>query len=206
MTASTPHERRRRYRADARQAILDAAEKLLTEQGAGGFSMRQLAAECGCTAASIYHYFSDKPGLIATVLDTRLEQLVGELLALPPSPDAVVTVREISKEFALFAQHNPGHYQLLVEQERDNAEESPAHLRLVQIFGDAMQALIDDGRLRAEDQEVLRQGVWSLIHGFILLQAALPDDEWEPDLLDRSLDALIRGSLAAEPQAPGSPA
>ena len=48
---------------------------------------------------------------------------------------------------------------------------------------------------REENIEILRQGIWSLLHGFILLQATLPNDEWEPDLLDRSLEALIRGWL-----------
>lgn len=197
MASSTPQERRRRYRADAYQSILDAAEELLAESGTDGFSMRRLAAACGCTAATIYHYFRDKPGLIATVLDARLDRLVAELQALSPTGDAAERVRDVSRAFAIFAQRNPGHYQLLVEQVRDNVPESPARERLVRIFADSLQALVDRGQLREADFEVLRQGVWSLIHGFILLQATLPGDEWEPDLLDRSLDALIRGSLAA---------
>lgn len=201
MASPTLQERRRRYRSDARQSILDAAESLLAQRGVGGFSMRRLAEICGCTAATLYHYFRDKPGLIATLLDSRLDRVVAELEALPASRDAAARVRDISREFARFAQHNPGHYQLLVEQVRDNVPESPARERLVGLFDDALQELVERGRLRAEDREVFRQGIWSLLHGFILLQATLPDDEWEPDLLDRSVDALIRGSLPAGAEA-----
>ena len=67
--AGVAQQRRLQYREDARRAILDAAEELLVEGGLEGFSMRRLADRCGYTAPTIYHYFRDKPGLIASVLE-----------------------------------------------------------------------------------------------------------------------------------------
>ena len=193
MASPTPQERRRRYRADARQSILDSADELLAERGVGGFSMRGLAARCGCTAPTIYHYFRDKNGLIETVVEARLAQFVRELSAQPSSNDPVKTLRSLGAALALFGLHHPNHYQLLVMQEGES--ESPSTAELIRVASECLQDLVRRGDLRERDLEMLRQGVWSLIHGFILLQTSRPDEEWEPDLLDHSLDALIRGSL-----------
>ena len=174
---------------------MEAAENLLSERGASGFSMRQLASRCGCTAPTIYHYFRGKPGLIATVLEARLERLVRELRALPLLDDPVATLRSRAAAFALFGVRHPGHYQLLVAEGANGSADSPATEELRRIFTDSLQDLIGRGDLSESDLEILRQGIWSLIHGFILLQTTRPDEEWEPHLLDRSLDAMIRGSL-----------
>ena len=42
---------------DQRGRILDAALRLMAEQGSVGASMRQLAAACDLNVATIYHYF-----------------------------------------------------------------------------------------------------------------------------------------------------
>ena len=54
-----------------RERILDAALRLMSEQGAAGTSMRQLAADCGVQVAAIYHYFDSKDALIAAVVNER---------------------------------------------------------------------------------------------------------------------------------------
>ena len=204
MASPTPQERRRQYRADARQSILDAADELLAEAGVGGFSMRRLAARCGCTAPTIYHYFRDKTGLIESAVEARLEQFVSELKSVPRSDDPVATLRSIGAALAHFGVRHPSHYQLLVAEGRDT--ESPSRAELIRIASESLQDLVRRGDLREEDLEMLRQGVWSLIHGFILLQTSRPDEEWEPDLLDNSLDALIRGSLGSRRAARREPA
>lgn len=50
---------------DKRQAILNAALKLLASCGFHGFSMKQLAAEAGVATGTIYLYFNDRDALIA---------------------------------------------------------------------------------------------------------------------------------------------
>jgi AcrR family transcriptional regulator len=199
MASPTPQERRRQYRADARQSILDCADELLAEAGVAGFSMRGLAARCGCTAPTLYHYFRDKTGLIQTVVEARLEQFVRKLQSPPVSDDPIGTLRSLGAALALFGLRHPNHYQLLVTEGHDT--ESPSRTELIRISSESLQDLVRRGELRERDLEMLRQGVWSLIHGFILLQTSRPDEEWEADLLDHSLDALIRGSLRSGPTA-----
>ena len=54
-----------------RERILDTALQLMSEQGAAGTSMRQLASACGVQVAAIYHYFDSKDALIAAVVAER---------------------------------------------------------------------------------------------------------------------------------------
>jgi AcrR family transcriptional regulator len=54
-----------------REQILDAALKLMSEQGAAGSSMRQLAAAVDCNVATLYHYFPSKADLLRSVMEER---------------------------------------------------------------------------------------------------------------------------------------
>ncbi len=199
MTSLAVQQRRLQYRADARRSILDAAEALLLEGGLEGFSMRRLADRCGLTAPTLYHYFKDKPSLIDTLLEERLQQLVRDLLTVELSDDPIENVCALGAAFASFGIRNPDHYHLLVMNRGEKASDPPSTEEVQKIFGAPLDALVERGDLDADEVEALRQGLWSLLHGFILLQSSRPDYEWVSSLLDRSLNAMIRGSIRQRP-------
>lgn len=80
-------------RPNQRDHILDVALRLMSERGATGMSMRQLAAACGVQVAAIYHYFESKDALLAAVVAER--QYGTRLIEdpLPVDPDAAVSER-----------------------------------------------------------------------------------------------------------------
>jgi len=198
MRPPTASQRRLRHREDARRAILDAAEALLAEGGLEVFSMRRLGERSGFTAPTLYHYFRDKPALLGALLEERLAELVLELRAVPRSPDTAAWVCALAGAFARFGLRHPSHYLLLVMRHGAEAGEPPAADEVRAIFGEPLDDLVRSGWIGPREVERLRQGLWSFLHGFILLQTTRPDEAWEPDLLDASLDAMIRGSLAPE--------
>jgi AcrR family transcriptional regulator len=51
-----------------RQAILDAAERLILSQGYHGTSMRQIASEAGIAVGGIYNHFAGKEAIFAALL------------------------------------------------------------------------------------------------------------------------------------------
>lgn len=57
--------------AEPRARILDAALRLMSEQGSAAASMRRLAAESGLNVATLYHYFPSKADLLRSVLEER---------------------------------------------------------------------------------------------------------------------------------------
>jgi len=58
-----------------RQRILDAAERLFAEHGLAGTAVRDIARECGLTAASLYNHFDGKRALYEAVLERGVRPL-----------------------------------------------------------------------------------------------------------------------------------
>ncbi|HTL87033.1 MAG TPA: TetR/AcrR family transcriptional regulator [Acidimicrobiia bacterium] len=57
--------------ADQRKRILDATLALMARSGAGGTSMRAVAAACGCNVATLYHYYPSKHDLLRAAIEHR---------------------------------------------------------------------------------------------------------------------------------------
>lgn len=167
------------------------------EGGFEAFTMRRLAERCGYSAPTLYHYFRDKPGLVQALLEERLRALAVDLGAVEPSPEPAETIGRLGAAFARFGLRNPAHYQLLVAPQDGDAPDPPSTEEVQRFFLEPLEELVRRGELPEDQLETLRQGLWCLIHGFILLQTTRPDDDWEPGLLASALDALIRGSLRA---------
>ena len=64
---------------NAREAILEAAKKSAQARGYGGLSMRDLAAEVGIKAASLYYHFPSKADLAAAVAKRYWEDSAANL-------------------------------------------------------------------------------------------------------------------------------
>lgn len=195
-----PHEaavrRREQHRADARRTILDATESLLMEAGYGGFSMRSLVDRCGYSAPTIYHYFGDKPGLLDSLLEERLQGLVGDLRKVPRrGEDPVVHVRDLCLAFAIWAKQNPSHYHLLTQPRAEEAPQLPSGQETLQLLSDPLDAFAELAFMSEADLEMLRQSIWTCVHGLISLPPVRPNVPWEKDLLERTLDALLNGWL-----------
>jgi AcrR family transcriptional regulator len=65
--------------ARSREAVLDAAERLMAEQGYDAASVAALVEEAGIPASSIYHYFGSKEGVLLAVMERGAERFFAEL-------------------------------------------------------------------------------------------------------------------------------
>ncbi len=198
MSLQSAEIRRSQSRAETRRVILDATETLLLEVGEGGFSVRKLVERCGYSAPTIYHHFKDKDGLIDALLEERLTLLAKELKRVPLVDDPVHNLRSLSRAFALFGLRNPTHYQLLMQVREDDGamiESAEEARRLMQT---PAEQIAERDWIEFGDLETFRQAIWTTIHGIVSMHALRPDVEWREDLLDRSLEGIIRGWLTPE--------
>lgn len=65
--------------SNAREDILEAAKKAAQAHGYGGLSMRDLAAEVGIKAASLYYHFPSKADLASAVAKRYWEDAAADL-------------------------------------------------------------------------------------------------------------------------------
>lgn len=61
---------------DPRQALLDAAERLLVEVGYAGITTRRLAHEAGVNHGLVHYYFGSMENVLAVTLDRFTERLI----------------------------------------------------------------------------------------------------------------------------------
>jgi AcrR family transcriptional regulator len=71
----TPNRRGTR----SREAVLDAAERLMAEQGYDAATVAALVKEARIPASSIYHYFGSKEGVLLAVMERGAERFFAEL-------------------------------------------------------------------------------------------------------------------------------
>lgn len=101
---------------DQREHILAQAAALFAHQGYPGTSMNQVAAACGVSKATLYHYMRDKSELLAQIAQShvgRLEALVAEVgaMSLPAEQRLRLLISRFVREYA-DAQH---HHRVLTE-------------------------------------------------------------------------------------------
>jgi AcrR family transcriptional regulator len=191
---SPAETRRARQREEARRAILDATEALLDEAGGEAFGVRALAARCGYTAPTIYHYFGDKDGLLAALLEERFAGLLAEVRRIPLGDDPVENLRGMVHAYMRFGERNPTFYRLILAARADGGDRSPPSVEAaVTIMMQPWEELRAAGRLGDVTPEAASQAIWGLLHGLTALRVARPDHDWAPGLAEIAVDAILRG-------------
>jgi AcrR family transcriptional regulator len=193
MSIQTAAQRRSKLRADARRAILDAAESLLAEGGYEAFSIRRLTERCGYTAPSIYHHFGDKLGLIDAVLEEHFAEMLKVIGAVATSEDPLDTIRARARAFARFGLGNPTHYRIHTTRRDPTAKPLQTAEDARVLLEQPWRKLIEQRRLAPEHIDLAQQSCFALVHGLISLLLSRPDLEWSPAIVEESVDALLRG-------------
>ena len=111
--AVTPNRRGAR----SREAVLDAAERLMAEHGYEAATVAALVDEAGVPASSIYHYFGSKEGVLLAVMERGAERFF-EFLPVP--------YRRLGSQTS--------HLRAVVETVAAALERSPAFLRILVVM------------------------------------------------------------------------
>lgn len=78
-TRTTPQPLRLRLKEEARNAILDAAEQVLAEQGLRAARMDDIATRVGVSVGTLYNYFEDRQKLLEALWDKQGRELLERL-------------------------------------------------------------------------------------------------------------------------------
>lgn len=89
MTDNDRQPLRERNRQSARDAVLDAAERLLRKGESAEFSMRQLAAEAGVGFATPFNHFGSKNAIMQALSARLIDQMASRFTNAAPRGDAI---------------------------------------------------------------------------------------------------------------------
>jgi AcrR family transcriptional regulator len=150
-------ERWRQHRAQRRTEFVDAALRVLAEQGTE-LAMKQVAAEAGVTKPVLYRHFTDKADLFVALGQRGTEILFARLIPALNTEEALVPrIRKSLDAFFSVIEEYPNLYRLLVrrsfgdrpiESDSDPVGEDKQLIAaaLATLLGDYMRALnLDSG-------------------------------------------------------------
>ena len=99
--------------AGMRDRLVEAAVRLLAEQGPAAVQARQLVREVGASTMAVYHYFGGMPQLLAAVIDEGFRRLDARLAAVSATDDPVTDIGRLALAYRAAAQENPHLYDLM---------------------------------------------------------------------------------------------
>ncbi|MCA1362419.1 TetR/AcrR family transcriptional regulator [Bradyrhizobium sp. IC3069] len=194
-----------------REALLQAAERVLERDGLAGLTLRAVAREAGVSHAAPTHHFGDLTGLLSELAAVGFRQFNAVMNA---SCDAATTPLEAAlarpKAYIAYAQAHPGMYGIMFRTERLDYSRPSLHEAAEASFAGLTNAI---GMMRQEqisgDALTLNQGAaiaraWSLVHGFTMLLldgrlkdilARLPEGTTAERLLETMLTAPVTDKL-----------
>jgi AcrR family transcriptional regulator len=198
-----------------REALLQAAERVLERDGLSGLTLRAVAREAGVSHAAPTHHFGDLTGLVSELAAIGFRQF-NAAMASACEAASLPLDRALArpKAYVAYAQAHPGMYGLMFRTERLDYSRPSLHeaaetsfAGLANAIGAMRQEQIAGDRLTL-DQAAAIARAWSLVHGFttLLLEGRLKDilhrlpQGTTPEAL---LEAMLKGAMIGKPAGSG---
>ena len=168
------------HHGDLRRALIDAARRILENEGPGALSLRAVAREAKVSPAAPYHHFKDKGELLEAVAHEGWDALGDAMGAgLDIAPTDHDRMSAIGVAYVEFARDNPALYRVMYDRSRDK-DELPEQMRM---DNDGAYCMVRDA-LRAKnpgsddmDVELATIAAWCAAHG---LAEMLSFKQFEP--------------------------
>jgi AcrR family transcriptional regulator len=206
--AETPY-----HHGALREALLQAAERVLERDGLAGLTLRAVAREAGVSHAAPTHHFGDLTGLVSELAAIGFRQFNAAMAsACNAAPTPLERAMARPKAYVAYAQAHPGMYGIMFRTERLDYSRPSLHEAAEASFAGLANAI---GAMRQEqisrdtmtlDQAAAIARAWSMVHGFTML---LLDGRLE-DILERLpegttaeqlLEAILRSAVTGKPPA-----
>ncbi|MFC4496056.1 TetR/AcrR family transcriptional regulator [Streptomyces ovatisporus] len=206
------------HHGDLRNALIDAATGLARDGGPEAVVLRAAARRVGVSPTAAYRHFAGQGDLLHAVKELgqrRLTESMEAAAALPPPRDsgpraAEERIRAIGHGYLAFARKEPGLYRVafcrdpLSVSSLDGAiepgEEDTWGFRSFDILVQALDALVESGRMAPRRRTGAELTAWATVHGLAMLfldgpLSQLTGDETDA-VAERAFDVLIAGFTA----------
>lgn len=164
----------RRADPEISNALVDAAARLLAEEGPAALSTRRLAAAVGTSTMAVYTHFGGMDDLVRAMVREGFARLHERMAKVRATDDPVADVLTLGHAYRDNAVEHPHLYSVmfggsalggfaLTDDDRQHGRYTLAVL--VQTVARAMA----DGRYRCGDPELVAHQMWIALHGLVTL-------------------------------------
>jgi AcrR family transcriptional regulator len=206
--------RRLRHREADLAGLLDAAERVFSEQGYHGTSIRDIAREAQFSVGGVYQFFTSKDELYLRVVENQWEFFFGLLDQAKQAEGARAKLEALTAAMFRTFEERRGFFRLFLS-ERGRltaafsgqiAERVGAHTRkLREQLVELMREGVEDGTLRPGDAGMLASAYLGMVHNCIF--EALASGVQRPMRTPGEvLSLFLDGAAGAGPRRPGGAA
>lgn len=169
MREATAPESRPYHHGDLRRALIDAARRLLEQEGPTALSLRAVAREAGVSPAAPYHHFKDKGELLDAVAHEGWEMLNEALTAARArATNLHDKMAGLGVAYVCFARDNPSLYRVMYDGSRDK-EDLPTQMRMKNdsAYCQVRDTLVEAGADPTDEiaLELATTAAWCAAHG-----------------------------------------
>ena len=172
--------------ADTRSRVLDAAMRLLDTDGPDALQVRRIAAEVGSSTMAVYTHFGSMIDLRTAVVQEGLLRFGVVLRAAGETDDPIADLFAQGAAYRQFALGNPHLYRMMFGVSTPKGDQrnfrdltqtgSPSALPegsdAFGILARLTERAVAAGRISAPDPIAFAAQIWSVIHGYVLLEMA----------------------------------
>lgn len=152
---------------ETREALIEAAARLLAHDGPAALSTRRLATEVGVSTMALYTHFGGMDGLRREVRREGFGRLTSYFETVPETRDPVADLAALGWAYCFNAVTNPQLYRaVFLEAPADSEDEAVGRAAIQQPI-DTVTRCIEAGRFDPADPESLATQLWAACHGMV---------------------------------------
>ncbi len=195
------------HHGDLKEALLSAAEDILTEKGVQGLTLRACARRAGVSHAAPKHHFADVSELLSEVSVRSFDRLTVALEAVREEGGADPAERlvRVAHVYVGFARQFPDHFRLMFRRDAMSPDNETVQQAAGRTFAEMANSIAAQRSEPEVTPETLEERIgerdfqndilmaWSQIHGYAQL---LLEGQFDGFAETEGLDAFVERTIA----------
>jgi AcrR family transcriptional regulator len=183
--------RRDRERIALRQRIVDAALRVLTNEGTAALTIRRIATEIEYKAPVVYEHFANKDALVVELVTRGFDLMLSELADATSEPNIDQRVLQTGIAYVRFARQRPHLYEIMNSTVVDPSERGRAAAPAIAVVSELLSAWADAHQVVLNDRTEACEIVWGTLSGMASLGTI--NSERAQKLAEQALTAILLG-------------
>ncbi len=181
-----------RKNISTRQYYIEAAAKIIRDEGYENITVRRLSEATGYTFPTLYHHFKDMGNLMWYARNHLISNMVSDLSGFSSQSNDIAGIK---KAFGIYMDYyldypNVFRFFYYYQHQPDLNDLTSQELGFSDLWFDTLGFLVKEGRLSPDDLGVVAKTIIYSIHGMISLYLS-GSGEINRDGLNKELDAII---------------
>ena len=156
-----------------RRSVIDAASRLLVDEGPQALTVRRLASELECSTKILYTMFSGKDDLASALYLEGCARLQAALANIVPPKEPAQYLWRVARAYWGFSLAHTGYYRVMfggaIPRFVPGRADIDATANALAVVVRQLQRYIDARRLEACDPVMVVRCLWAAVHGAVSL-------------------------------------